>query len=324
MKVPMKHLESAFFGKNSFWRYLAMVVVLIVVSNTIGALPLLVVYFRAILRDPAIAEQISENPSDVSVLNMDPYTGLVVMLIPFVAALIAFVLLMKPLHGRKPITVINGGSRTRWSHYFISFFVWSLISALYLFVYLKIEPSNFTINNNTITLLYIAIVALMLIPFQAGMEEMVFRGYLMQGFGLLVRNRWFPLVVTSVFFGLLHGFNPEVREYGFFVMMPQYMVFGLIFGIVTVMDDGIEAALGAHAANNIFLVIMVTHDSSALQTPAYFQQNEVNPWIEFSGLIVSGIIFIVVLRYIFRWGSFSVLASEIEEPAEQKTIQDIF
>jgi uncharacterized protein len=147
----------------------------------------------------------------------------------------------------------------------------------------------------------------------------VFRGYLMQGFGLMVRNRWFPLVVTSVFFGLLHSFNPEVREYGFLMMMPQYIVFGLIFGIVTILDDGIEAALGAHAANNIFLVIMVTHDSSALQTPAYFQQNEVNPWIEFSGLIVSGIIFIIVLRYIFRWGSFSVLASEIEEPAEQKT-----
>jgi hypothetical protein len=149
MKVPMKHLESAFFGKNSLWRYLLMVVVLIVVSNTIGALPLLIVYFKAILNDPAIAEQIAENPSDVSVLNMDPYTGLAVMLIPFVAALAAFVLLMKPLHGRKAITVMNGGSRTRWSHYFISFLVWTVISALYLFVYLKVEPSNFTINNST-------------------------------------------------------------------------------------------------------------------------------------------------------------------------------
>jgi uncharacterized protein len=324
MNVPMKHLESAFFGKNSFWRYLAMVVVLIVVSNTIGALPLLVIYFKAILNDPSVAELIAENPSDVSVLNMDPYTGLAVMLIPFVAALAAFVLLMKPLHGRKVITVINGGSRPRWSHYFISFFVWMVISALYLFVYLKVEPSNFTINNNTVTLLYIAIIALLLIPFQAGLEEVVFRGYLMQGFGLMVRNRWFPLVVTSVFFGLLHSFNPEVRAYGFFLMMPQYIVFGLIFGIVTMLDDGIEAALGAHAANNIFLVIMVTHDSSALQTPAFFQQNEVNPWIEFSGLVVSGIIFIIVLRYIFRWGSFSVLASEIEEPPEQKPIQGLF
>jgi uncharacterized protein len=324
MIVHMKHLEAAFFGKNSVWRYLAMVVVLIVVSNTIGTLPLLVIYFKAILNDPSIAELIAENPSDVSVLNMDPYAGLAVMLIPFVAALAAFLLLMKPLHGRKAITVINGGRNTRWSHYFISFFVWMVISALYLFVYLKVEPSNFTINNSTITLLYIAIIALLLIPLQAGLEEVVFRGYLMQGFGLLVRNRWFPLIMTSVFFGLLHGFNPEVREYGFFLMMPQYIAFGLIFGIVTILDDGIEAALGAHAANNIFLVIMVTHDSSALQTPAYFQQNEVNPWIEFAGLIVSGIIFIFVLSYIFRWGSFSVLASEIEEPAEQKTIQDIF
>ena len=52
--------------------------------------------------------------------------------------------------------------------------------------------------------------------------------------------------------------------------MPQYIVFGLIFGIITILDDGIEAAMGAHAANNIFLCIMVTNESSALQTPALY------------------------------------------------------
>ena len=78
-------------------------------------------------------------------------------------------------------------------------------------------------------------------------------------------------MMTSVLFGLMHAFNPEVEEFGFFTMMPQYILFGLIFGIVTILDDGIEAAIGAHAANNIFLCIMVTHNSSALQTPAVYR-----------------------------------------------------
>ena len=35
-------------------------------------------------------------------------------------------------------------------------------------------------------------------------------------------------------------------------MMPQYIFMGFIFGLISVFDDGIECAMGAHTANNIF------------------------------------------------------------------------
>ena len=116
--------------------------------------------------------------------------------------------------------------------------------------------------------------------------------------------------MTSVLFGLLHAFNPEVKEFGFFTMIPQYITFGLIFGIATIFDDGIEAAMGAHAANNIFLCIMVTSESSALQTPALYVQKITNPGSEFIGLIISGILFIWILKLIFKW-DFSSLFTKI-------------
>jgi membrane protease YdiL (CAAX protease family) len=56
-------------------------------------------------------------------------------------------------------------------------------------------------------------------------------------------------------------------------MMPQYVLFGLVFGIITVLDDGIEAAVGAHAANNIFLCIMVTLTLLPSDAAVYEQQN---------------------------------------------------
>ena len=90
-------------------------------------------------------------------------------------------------------------------------------------------------------------------------------------------------------------------------MMPQYILFGLIFGIITILDDGIEAAMGAHTANNIFLCIMVTNKSSALQTPALYEQHNIYPWIEFGALLVVGIVFIFILKIIFRWKDFSIL-----------------
>jgi membrane protease YdiL (CAAX protease family) len=133
----------------------------------------------------------------------------------------------------------------------------------------------------------------------------------MQGFAALLKNRWFPLIMTSILFGLLHGLNPEVKAFGFLTMMPQYIVFGLIFGIITILDDGIEAAMGAHAANNIFLCIMVTSESSALQTPAVYAQYNIHPWLEFTALLVTGIIFISVLKIIFKWGKLSLIFKKI-------------
>lgn len=313
----MRHLESAFTGKNHPWRYIVMLVAVFLASNTIGAIPLFLVYLVAVLTDPSAAESISANPADLAALNTGPNLALAVMLVPFAISLVAFALIMKPLHNRPFLSVINGTGSFRWNRYILAFTVWASISVVYFLIYMQGEPQNFELNNNSITLLYIALVALLLIPFQAGLEEVVFRGYLMQGFGIMSRNRWVPVLLTSLLFGLLHSFNPEVKEYGFFAMMPQYMVFGLIFGIATVLDDGIETAMGAHAANNIFLVIMVTHESSALQTPALYRQLEVIPWLEFGGLVVSGLLFLLIIKYLLKWKS-GVLLTEVQPlPGEE-------
>jgi membrane protease YdiL (CAAX protease family) len=307
----MKYLESAFTGKNSWWRYIFMIFAIIAGTNTIGSIPIIVPLIKRMIEDPAAANILKENPSNFSALGIDPNYGLFMMLFPFLAGLLVFALLFKPVHERKFSTTISGLRKIRWNRFLISFILWTLISSIYLFVYMKIEPGNFILNNSSISILYISVIALMLIPFQAGFEEFIFRGYLMQGFAVAIRNRWAPLILTSLFFGILHSFNPEVKEYGFFTMMPQYIAFGVIFGIVTIMDDGIEAAIGAHAANNIFLVIMLTHKSSSLQTPSLYMQKIIYPWIEFAGLLVMGIIFILVMKAIFKWDDFGKLFGKV-------------
>jgi hypothetical protein len=100
-------------------------------------------------------------------------------------------------------------------------------------------------------------------------------------------------------------------------MMSQYMIFGLVFGIASILDDGIEVAMGAHSANNIFLCIFVTNSSSALQTPALYEQRIVYPWTEFMGLVAGSIVFIVVLKFIFKWESFSLLLGRVEKKESQ-------
>lgn len=307
----MNHIESTFKGKNSFWRYIVMFVSIIIFVNTIGALPIIIALVMKSATDPGVFARFGANPNDLSMLGLDPNTGLVFMLFPFIAGLITFILLVRPLNNRTLKMTINGTGKIRWTHFFISAFIWLIFSAIFLLLFIKLDPSNFTVNNKTISLVILSVISVLLIPFQAAFEEVIFRGYLMQGFAAMLKNKWFPLIITSVLFGLLHAFNPEVKEFGFFTMMPQYFLFALIFGVITILDDGIEAAMGAHAANNIFLCIMVTHKSSALQTPALYEQSNIYPWTEFAGLLFSGIAFIMVLKVIFKWKDFLVIFKKI-------------
>jgi membrane protease YdiL (CAAX protease family) len=308
----MNHLESAFKGKNSYWRYFLMFAVILIVANTIGAIPLLLSLFLRSGANPSVFTQFAANPNDFSIIGFNANLGFIIMIFPFIAGLVAFIFLVKPLNHRTAGMTINGTGKIRWNRFFISGAVWMVLSALYLFLYLRLDPSNFTLNNKSASLIILALISVLLIPFQAAFEEMMFRGYLMQGFATLVKNRWFPLIMTSVLFGLLHAFNPEVKEFGFFTMMPQYIVFGLIFGIVTILDDGIEAAMGAHTANNIFLCIMVTSQSSSLQTPALYQEYTTHPWPELAVLAISGVVFILILKMIFSWDKMSLLFEKIK------------
>ena len=310
----MKHLENSFKGKNNFWRYLLMIAFIFIATNIIGVIPFLVAGIIKSVSNPEILSQISSGGNFMQSLNLNQNIMFAFMLFPFIVGLAVYALLTKPLHGRSFLQTITGASTFRWKHFFISGAVWMLLMGLSLAVYFGFYPENFTVNNTSSSLIALILLSFLLIPFQAAFEEVIFRGYLMQGFTVLFPARIFALLATSVLFALMHSMNPEVEEFGFFTIMPQYLAFGIIFGLLTILDNGIESALGAHAANNIFLCILVTQKASALQTPALFEQHVYYPGAELSGLAVAGLIFIFALHKIFRWKNISVLLKKVQMP----------
>lgn len=293
--------ESALKGKNAFWRYLVMFVVVFAATNTIGALPLVIAIIVKGLNNPEMLDSAGANVLDLSVYGIDPNTGLLLMLFPFIIGLLTLYLLMKPLHGRSFISLFNGGGNIRWKKFFMSALVWLLLMGVYLHFSMLSDPDNFELNNTSASLIWLVLIAVLLIPFQTAFEELLFRGYLMQGAGAWFRNKWMPLILTSLLFGLMHSFNPEVKEFGFWMMMPQYVIFGLVFGIMTVLDDGIELAMGAHAANNVFLSVFLTQESSALQTAALFEQQKVYPWADFLSLTLISLVFLALMGMLNKW-----------------------
>ena len=91
----------------------------------------------------------------------------------------------------------------------------------------------------------------------------------MQGLALWIKNKWAPLIIMSVVFGLLHGMNPEIEKLGYIALV-FYIGTGFFFGIVTLMDEGTELAMGMHAINNILAALFVTTDWTVFQTDALF------------------------------------------------------
>jgi membrane protease YdiL (CAAX protease family) len=87
-------------------------------------------------------------------------------------------------------------------------------------------------------------VIMLLIPFQAASEEMLFRGYLTQALARLSRHRSVIVLVVGAVFAALH-FN----AYGA-LTLPYLLLLSLIFSLVSLRDERLELVIGAHAANN--------------------------------------------------------------------------
>jgi hypothetical protein len=142
----------------------------------------------------------------------------------------------------------------------------------------------------------------------------------MQGIGILAKNRWVPLVITSVVFGLLHGTNPEVAKLGQ-VAMVFYIGTGFFYGIVTLMDEGTELALGLHAVNNIVAAFFVTTNWTVFQTDAlYIDTSEPSAgWEMFLPVFVLYPIMLVIFSKKYGWTNWQEnLTGKITAPVNLK------
>ena len=311
----MKYFSNAFEGRNHWWRYLLLFLASMFGGQLIGGIPLAAVMFYKIFESGGSLQPNPENAADLSALGIGQNFGLFLMLLPFIASLFVMVFLFKPMHNRDFKSLISGIQKIRWSRFFLPAAIWSSIFLIYLLVDYLTNRQAYVVNFRAGQFIVLCILSLSMIPFQSSYEEIMFRGYIAQGVGVWTKSRILVILVPAVLFGLMHAFNPEIDAYGFWLAMPQYIFFGLIFGLFSVLDDGVEVAMGVHSANNVFMSIFVTSQSSALQTPALFYQVDVDPINDMIVLFVSGILVTAILAYIYKW-DFKILKKKIEPNIE--------
>lgn len=303
-------LENAVTPENKFWKYIVGSVV-IIAASFIGQIPFMIaIAFKSFSSGKPFP---TDEKSLLSFLN--PNLSLFLLMLSFAFAFLAIFLVIKYFHKQTFLSVTTSRSKMDWKRFFFSFSIWGIFTIASTVIMYYVNPEDFEINFKPIPFAILAIIAIVLIPIQTSTEEYIFRGYLMQGFANLAKNKWFPLLMTSVIFGTMHIANPEVQKIGYIIMI-YYIGTGLFLGILTLMDEGMELALGFHAANNLIAALLITSDWSAFQTESILKDNS-EPSAGFEILVPVFIIFPILL-FIFSkkygWTNWKErLTGKIEE-----------
>lgn len=81
-------------------------------------------------------------------------------------------------------------------------------------------------------------------PLQAAAEEIFFRGYLQQTIGSATGYPWLGVLVASMTFAIMHGWQNTP-------LLLHRFGFALIAGCLVVVTGGLEAAIAIHIVNNL-------------------------------------------------------------------------
>ena len=290
-------IENVLKVKNEAWRYVIGFLIIFFITQ-LGSIPFTVAILSKIGLDGGSNVDVK---SMMTVLENSNLT-LFYVLLPYVFGFFGIILVIKTLHNQSLLLLTTTRKKIDFNKIVISFIIAGFIIFFTVTISYLISPNEYLFNFKSDTFLILLIITILFMPLQASFEEYLFRGYLMQGFGGVFGNRWMPLLITSLLFGLLHFWNPEVSELGT-IFLFQYVVTGLFLGLLTIMDDGMELSLGFHAGNNVLISLLITADWTVLQTDSVLKFVG-DPKMSIATIIPAVILYPVILLYFskkYKW-----------------------
>ena len=258
------YIAQAYKFKHDVWRYVVGTIIIFLIGwQLLGTIPLTIVSF---LEAGSLPEFLSASESSfASLFPAKSNLYLLLILLTFIGGFIALIFVIKYIHKQTLTQLTTSRKKIDWGRFFFGFGLIAALSIVTTVFDFYSNPENYVVQFELIPFLIMFVIVVVLIPIQTSFEEYFFRGYLMQGIGIAAKNKWVPLLITSVIFGGLHFFNPEVEKIGN-VAMIYYIGTGFFLGIITLMDEGMELSLGFHAGTNLIIALLVTADWTVFQT----------------------------------------------------------
>ena len=268
-------------GRNGWWRYI------------LGPLVLKTVILVASIVISALMSQ--QSLGDVS---------------EFVATHVDFMLLILGTwmlhvfwHRRPWRSLITTRHAISWRRILQGAAVWGVIMLCSVGIERVLFPGRYVWTFDAQRWMLFFMLALLLTPLQCAAEELFFRGYLLQAFGRISRHPLVAASLSSVMFTLPHLVNPEVTANGMWIMVATYFTMGLFFALIALRDAGLELSIGAHTANNFFLMVFFGYKYSPLPTSAMFTTQTYDPVFSLLSVVVSSWVFYAWFFHRAQWGA---------------------
>lgn len=281
------YIEQLKKSKNNLWSYLPL---------PLGFI--LLMFSNFLLSDGVDTNEIINQYIRLLGVNIT----FVLLVAPLAIGLLLVLFWTKIIQGISLTSLTTSRSKIDWKRVFFSFLLWGSITTIMILALYYNQPENFEWNFQPEKFFIFLILAIILIPMQTSFEEYLFRAHMMQGIGLATNSRLIPLLVTSILFGSMHIANPEVGKIGYIIMV-YYIGTGFFLGIMTLMDEGLELALGFHAANNLVGALLLTADWTAFQTNSILKDLS-EPSTGFDVLVPIFIIFptlLFIFSKVYKW-----------------------
>lgn len=289
----MKFIQQYLKGTDNFGTYI-LTGIFVFLGLLIGNM---VVLGLASATAPNLDLSNSSNPF----AGFETNTQLVLIMLPFLFALVALMLSIKFVHKRPILTLFTARGNFDWKRYFLAFGVWMSVLLILLTIMVYTTDAVYW-NLNGSTFFMLVAISCIMFPIQTAAEEAFFRGWLFQGIGKRLKHAGLSILFTGIIFGLMHGANPEIEKIGYGIFA-YYILSGIFLGIIAHLDDGLELGMGYHAANNLFAAVILTNDWQVFHTDAMFIDTA-PPSFGWDAILTLAIIqplFLIIFGKIYKW-----------------------
>lgn len=310
MKYQVKYhtmfLEQAREPKNKNWRYLVGLILIVLVS-TMGS----AVHDLAILADSMHNAKPLPKSGNESIGYLSANATLLVLVIYYAIFIIGIYFTVKYLHRRSLRSVGTGRPKIDWHRIFFAFaisaFYWTVVNSILWYL----DPIEYIFNFRPGPFAIYVSILLVVSVLSAFQEQLFFRGYLMQGFASVFGNKWLPLILVSLLFSLVYASHPEMVAMGFYPMLTRYLSYALFLGILTLMDDGVELAIGFDAANRLVAQSFFTSPDGFFRPDSLFTvaNEQITPQMIDHVFVIGQTWFIIILflaicRKKYQWSGW--------------------
>ncbi len=170
------------------------------------------------------------------------------------AALVGVWLVARLLHKKTLTQVTTGRTSFDYGRALLAALALLCVASVVLLLYRLIPGVEVTFQARSLReFLPLVLAVLIFVSIQSGAEEVFFRGYILQGLSLLTRNKLVLAIGTAFLFTVPHLVtSSDLNVIEIVILSLVLMPPGILLAVMTLLDGGIELAVGYHAMQNIF------------------------------------------------------------------------